>query len=226
MVDFLIAQSDLDEWIRILIIALVFGGSALGAVGKKLIEIFSPKEDPPPAKKIDPVSAPKRPVRRAPMDVEVLPLPQQTSSPPSAAPPVVLPPVARPAPAQARRPQRSKARPVPPPQPAPSRHQRKPEPKKREAGNLRHLEPTVDDDLNRLGSRVAQRAGKVDTRVDDHLGHLTPHVAEGRSASPKVTTRSSIGKLAGLSRGEIRRAILLREILGPPVALRSQEDRI
>lgn len=69
----ILAESDFDGWLRIIILVLVFGGSFLGAILKKIIKKFSPKEEEQQSKttprtKFDrPIAKPMpgRPVQRA-----------------------------------------------------------------------------------------------------------------------------------------------------------------
>lgn len=224
MFDAILAENGLDGWVQIIILVLVFGGSALAAIGKKLISVFSPKEDPSPVKTAKPVSQPMKRAKPASPPAGVPPVLRPSVAQQSAPPPVVLTPVARPARPDPQRSRRVPTRSVPPPRLVPSGQPPKATTKSRAPGALSRLEPTVDDDLDRLGSRIAQRALKVGAKVSDHLGHLKPQVAEAWESSPGSSSESLGGSMSRLSRAEIRRAIVLREILGPPIALRSPDD--
>ncbi len=221
MFDAILAENGLDGWVQIIVLVLVFGGSAAAAIGKKLIEVFSPKEDPSPVKTAKPGSQPMGRAKPASPSAGGPPVLRPSVAQQSAPPPVVLTPVARPARPDPQCSRRVPTRSVQPSRSAPSSQPVEALAKRRAPGTLRRLEPTVDDDLDRLGSRIAQRALKVDAKVDKHIGHLKPQVAEARESRP---SESLGGSMSRLSRAEMRRAIVLREILGPPIALRSPDD--
>ncbi len=232
MMDHLIlAERDLDSWIQIIMVILVFGGTALGAISKKLIEYFGPKKEDDAKGKTPPRPIPRgkkpmSPPRAKPIvDVEereVILEPQRVPAPPVARPAKPVPP-----------PVEIHARPAPRPvvvsssEPSRPRGQLRNEEgrPRRSPGRLRHLEPTVDDHIDPLHSRVEEHAELFEETVEEHLGHLKPRVAAAGRTGSRRPRDTMFGPMTGLDRSALRRAVILREILGPPVALRSQDDR-
>ena len=82
---------------------------------------------------------------------------------------------------------------------------------------LGHLSP--EEDLGHL--TPDEDIGQLDPEGD--LGHLAPHLADAPSDAEVQRRPSPIGRL---SRTALRRAIIMKEILGPPVSLQSPDDSL
>jgi hypothetical protein len=246
--DWLLAESELSDWLQALLVILLVAGSAFAAVAKKLIEFFggakaddSPSVgDKPTARSAGP--EPQRPVAR-PMTPQ-----RRTASPRT-------PPVAAPFPSQATS---ETPRPVQPPRP-PAAPGPRPAPLVppslvRERPPAR---PTIHEGLPSEKPSVVGHGGEVPPHLpsedlrDAHIterGHedLPSEVRAGkreaRGKGPAPSRRLSRAPLIaevvaepaadqGLrdlvrhpTRAELRRAIIMNEILGPPVAVRPLEE--
>ena len=88
-------------------------------------------------------------------------------------------------------------------------------------GRIRHLQPTVEDDYQRKQTRTELRASQVDAAVEQRVGHLDTNVAPTVVTGQVVGDQAPIGRM---SRSELRRAIVLREVFSPPIALRNEHD--
>ena len=86
---------------------------------------------------------------------------------------------------------------------------------------LGSLEASVDDHLKPLESGLEHSGEQVAARVEKHLGHLKPQTK--LAARPDQAARESEG-FARPSHSELRRAVVLREILSPPIALRAPDE--
>ena len=246
--DWLLAESDLSDWLQGLLLILLVAGSAFAAVAKKLIEFFGGKKaddsaaagDKPTARSIH--QKPQRPVAR-PMTQQPRPAPPGT------------PPVASPFPSQATpetpRPVqllRPPTAPGPPPSPVvpsslvrerpPARqsfHEALPSEKPSvvgSAGDVHAHLPSED-----LGG--AHLAGKIHRDLPSEV-RAGKRKARGERPAPsrRVSRPPLIAEVAaeaaadqGLgdfvrhpTRAELRRAIIMKEILGPPVVLRPLDE--
>ncbi len=230
----------MEDWIQLVIILLIVGGSVLGPVVKKLIEAFTPKDEgsstpraralgADPSQEQDTTLEPRRP--RVHEEV------------PKAAP-VPAPPRRRTTTAQqAPRRERQPAQPAPPSTPPPPRR-RKPEPRptSRPTVATSSME-NVEDPLGHLTSMVEQTGGADERTSQQRLGHVTStiegvgerlhnsidehlgHVESTAYARPSRTpTRARIPGFGPATPQALRQAVLLREILGPPLALRPPDD--
>lgn len=253
-------QSGLDDWIQIIILVLIVGGSVFGAISKKLIAVFSPKEDT--SKGTGDVASKRRPPTPA---SRVQPGPSaQRPAQPTRQPPITRPYPSRPMPAapvagrgEPRRPtpaSRPPSQRLTPPKPIPVSQQApqtlvaehaevvaRPSPARRrdlsepacaqehlghiisaldEEGEL--IDTTVEDHLGHLESRLGIREDRFDEAVEERLGRVEPESGTQPCARPAGAPVLAIGSP---SRRALRRAVVMSEILAPPLALRPSSDR-
>jgi len=250
--------NNLDDWIEILIVAVIIGGSALSAVAKWLIGYFSPKPDPmmdsrragggtprssmrpaaPPVaspfplsemfgenEEVDrPVAKPLGEVRRS----VVISLEESTPTAASPPPPprirkVAVQPSSRSA--QAPRPGtgdsarlRQDAR-----RPAPAEPRRAAESvaqhNKRREQEQQRREQSQEKRFAEFGLREDRQSQQVERRI----GHVEAHISSEELALPETRSGSSprVSTRFDSSEGpDWRRAVVLSEILAPPVSLR------
>jgi len=232
----LLLQTDggFSDWIEILIILLVVGGSTIASVGKWFISKLNPEAAenkrkaameksgrpmrrglPPPARPVARPLPPREERHEGPQRPVAPPLPPLREIIAEEMPPPT--PVTRydDAPARPRVPQRPKRAPAPAPmRPRSStKAQRRvvPPPEARqERVEKRHLKSSFEVDEDR---KFVERAAK--------LGKLThaPATADSAPAS------GEFDDIRRPSRKDLRKAIIMNEILGPPVSLRPPEQR-
>lgn len=252
----LAASSNLDDWIQIIILVLIFGGSALGAIAKKLITFFGPPKDQggratqiPTVEADDSLASPRR-----------QPTPTARPAPafPSARPAIPLPPVAKPwpiAPVTPNRPatrepekpiladlltevfdqNRGDAKPVPAdaaspmalpldlptvrPAPPPKTTQAEKRRSKREA------KPRTQAKKRRSRERKSSSVVRSETDVVDpekRLGHLHSKIEKESKQAP--APKAPVDSIHRPTKGDMRRAIIMSEILRPPLALRADDE--
>lgn len=240
----LIAQGT-GDWIEGAIVLIVLVGSVLSALAKGILEKLkqpsrptglddaeeTPARPRPTAwdRPIPPVARPMRPpvevrrrvvVRTEPSTTQAGPPPQTRKvefevAVPDAVRPIVemllektglseqappLRPAAPPPPPRLQRQRTEKARPRPSPQP-------------------RRSEPAITERAARLRD-IEEREAQQAKRVEKRIGHVQTHVSAAPDAEAADRTVT-----AGLDRRSLRRAIVLNEVLGSPVAFRSVLDR-
>ena len=224
-----LAQRDTGSWIDTVVTFLIIGGLILGPLSKKLIEAFSPKktderkaggggpEKVTPARPARPVTPPARPAApaAAPARPSWVPAERSVSGPPVArraevAEPLgpVVPPPRAPVSAPAGKPA-----PVPRP-PAQSASRTVRDQRGRIELGLSHLAPA---DLGHLEPK--EHLGHL--APEEHLGHLVPQPgtpATGRKRHRRLTHATTSARAA------LRHAIIMSEVLGPPLALRQAND--
>lgn len=114
-------------------------------------------------------------------------------------------------------PRRPPVRPAPPPAERPpvrvARSQRRISVKPKES-KLSHLEPTLDTTLGEEDTKFAKRADQLGTLRRERTAELVPEVVPDEFDAVRHPTRRSL-----------RQAILMKEILGLPLALRPPDDR-
>jgi hypothetical protein len=245
---------DIGDWVEYILIAVVVGLSVLGTVARKLIEAFSPKEKDQdqaatfgggPMESIQPLPPHARPARRTvirPREVDGAPgeldssVPQRTTH---GELPTVLremiqeltgvpmetvrsrPRVEPPRPPQpANSVSPSPAPPVrrkPPAPPSPARQVRSTKPQAQAA--VDDVFTTVDDGARRFGSDLSQRMSHLETSfsAQDAGSRRAGEIWE----PPQAGARRTAWRPAP---GELRRAIVMFEILSPPVSLRPPGD--
>ncbi len=227
-------QFKLDDWIQIIIVILVVGGSAFGAVGKKLIKMFTPEEShgetarrgaagsghaPPgaPRRSVQPAHPVARPMPSSPLPGSIPPAGPLGKPPVSRSQPE-LPPYGPPSPKRTAR-------------PIPSRRRATPRPATAE-GRLGHLisaveqtggldEATAEQRLGHLESAVKQRGDSLEAAVEQRLGHVESGLEKRPGAARGPLPIPVIGRPTPQT---LRQGIVLREILGPPVSLRPPND--
>ena len=88
---------------------------------------------------------------------------------------------------------------------------------------LGHLEPTVADRLGHLESALEDETVEVEAAVEDRLGHMDSDLDVVDPTSARSRRRT--GLLARRpTRRALQHAVLMREILGPPLALRTPDE--
>jgi len=228
--------SGLGDWVEIIVVVLIFGGSALGALAKWIIAKLNPEtpekleraeEDKPErqaaparpvARPMPPVAFPARPVARPMPPQPVAQRPAggewvfQDPSRPTARQPLDEP--RRAAPESPRPPA-----PVVPPvvirvEPAASRPARSVARKAK-----RHIPKTTartpERDLREEGDREFDRLDHQVWDVD------TP---DSKAALVVVEVCDEFDPIRRPTRRSLRRAIIMKEILGPPLALRPRDE--
>ncbi|MCH7871079.1 MAG: hypothetical protein IID33_05210 [Planctomycetes bacterium] len=210
---------DLDQLFQYLIVIAIVVGPILAAVVKKLIAYFSPK----------PPELPKPPVQSR-MKVPAAQVRTARPVPPIEPPLVPTVPTARAA--QPEQPAVGQPRPIArrvafggATATTAARQARSP------ADVPMTLEAMVEDHLGHLTSNIESETERVDRGVKRRLKHVETHVATlqskwDRPAEQKTVTDAPTASTSvrRLTRQDLRRAILLREILGPPVALRAPDE--
>ncbi len=215
--------SDIGDWLQTIVILLVIAGSVFGAISKKLIAWFSPKSQDPPG---------------APVMPEMRP-PAQSLKPPAAKPvtPQVPPPfvvieeesVARgSATGTARRRRKQKATTH---TSAASSSQRKsqrtarpiqqPTEGKGSEQRLGHLRSTLEAEGEEFEALIEEDIGHLITQFDEP-GHPSHEWAKGKA--PSVTGGHVRSRLR--VRRTVREAIIVAEILAPPLAMRDSDQGI
>ncbi len=243
-----VAQLDgLGDWIQTIIFLLVVGSAALGSIAKVLIRKFSPKEPPGPAK-LDRRTAPRRQRPVPPLARPVArPMPQRPTPQAQAPPPVASPMGPQPKLDQPRvdslpemlrevfsqltdtvetvqpRPPHP-ARPVggPGQRPTPPRPKRS---RRRPAHPLGRTLPEAAPKTRR--DMLAGRPGGTEGLLDglamswDSAYELPAQdgiqKSKGRGFQP--------GAIQHQTRASLRRAIIMSEVLGPPLAIRPPDER-
>lgn len=243
----LLAQQgpEFGDWIQIIVVVLVVGGSILGPISKKLIEKFgaekpgesdaarpartSRPQPSTPRRQMQPQHSVARPMppgarpQAMPPSSQPLPLPEEIFQP--VAPPRGMVPQG----GSAEQPERPPPR---PPTAAPvsvPRHMARPsvsvraKQQHRPAPAPRPKQPVhdrVEEHLGRLESALDDETAQVDVDIEERLGHI-----ESELEAPDATTkaRGRTDKIGHQTRRSLRHAIVMREILGPPIALRPPE---
>lgn len=231
----MLAQPEIDSWLQLVIAILVVGGSVLASVSKKLIQAFSPKEPDKPGQTqagAPGAGAPRRaaPARDAGQPMRPAAKPMTPTSP---RPPSVEPPVARPYPPP---PVVIRTAPDEPPQRAARRPPTTPRPKSatpapaRAEQRLGHLEPAVLVVEARFEAAAEKRMAHLESAVPEEELHFEEDIEErlGQVESapwePGAAGPGRVPLIRRPSRQALRRAVVLREILSPPLALRPPGD--
>ena len=247
---------DLNDWIRLIVVILLIGGSALGGVAKTLINKFGGKASGEDESASKPDGRSATPLRQQPMHPVARPMPQRRgeqgqatarpyplqpatpmpsdqASPPSlvrrgraalpsetVAQPVARiptpsrrmpPPLVQPAEPGARpRPVAVEPRSIPPrqrpPQAAPA-----PQPKRRAKVRAR------------ASTKPKEAETTLGTLADRHL-EVSAGLLHPDTEAIKRVQRVAVDPIRRPTRQGLRRAIIMNEILGPPIALRPPDD--
>lgn len=224
--------SEIGDWMQFIIILLIIGGSVFGAIAKKLIAAFSPKDSedstkglptPPGAKPVTPPVARKAAAH---------PPPEQPTVDTRNLPPIlaeIIEEVAgrrteesqrrrqRQAPSREAQPQRVHPRPPQPPRGAPASAIQTLAPDE----HLGHIHSAIDDQERRFESDVEHRLGRLRSSFDTKTPTVAPAIVPRAAGAFSMPTSA-----ARLGVRELRRAVVLSEILAPPLALRASIDRV
>ncbi len=231
----------LEGWINLIVILLIIGGSILGPVAKWLIAKTSrDREDKPKGIGVDQREAERRAPRRwvPPARPVARPMPVAGQKLEAAQRPQAMPlpprPVARPVVSQ------EPARPVIPPPPRvkpqhPVEQQMPPRappppaqrPPQRVAGSERRVSPRPQ---KRKSQRAEQRlhvtlGEDVDRKFAKRDRELGSQRVHSEAETPTEQTVGEFDEVRHPTRRSLRQAILMSEILGPPLALRLPDDR-
>ncbi len=219
----MLAIQDIGDWIQGVVVLIIIAGSALGGLGKAITAKLDrareaakakgegQQETPRTIRQVTPVARPMPPPRRPPQVFErpvARPLPPQVRTQPRADMPPTFPPVVRTildmvldgaVDLEA-------AVPTPPPQP---RRARPPAPQ-------RVTEPPPA--RPKVGRRsIEEREERKAELVEKRIGHVQRHVAP---ATAPASPDDGITLFDRPTHSDLRRAIILNEILSPPLALR------
>lgn len=214
----------MDDWIQIIILALVAGSAIFGKVTKTLIRKFSPKKDP----ETPVLGRPEPALRRPPPPARPVarPMPQAPTATPQGSGPVAPPARPRPVskfPRVESLPQMlrgvfaqlgeageaTQSRPAPPPV-APPPHAR--------------AAPGVERTGRQPVAARQRTRSKAGTAPADKA---RPRVASVEKSGIRKTQikDSPLGTVRHPTRASLRRAIIMNEILSPPLALRRDDER-
>lgn len=219
---------DVENWGELVIALVVVVGSLFGAISKKLIAYFSPKTPETPeligdaAKGVRPAGPVRREARPLP---PIAPSQAPTARPVTTTAPSASPQPPRPVridatPRRVARPRSSvkptarKARPATPRPTPPSRTPVADEPIL--------MDEMVEDHLGHLTSMFEGEESRIEDGVERRLGHVESQLAASASLERKPLQRTlpALG-----TRSSLRQAIVLCEILGPPIALRPPDEQ-
>jgi len=234
----MLAIKDIGDWVQVIIVLVIVAGSALSGIVKAIITKLNRSREEAEAER-------ERQGRPRPQRVTDRPAPPVARPmPPRHRPPMAMQqPVARPLPPQ----QRSQAevpRTLPPvvqtiwdvvleravdletafPKPRPPQPTAEP-PVSGAARTYRAQPPPVPPRVGKaivpkrpVGRRsIEDREEQKAKFVEKRIGHVEPHVA---SATPPSSTDAYSELFERPTRTDLRRAIILNEILSPPLALR------
>ena len=79
-----------------------------------------------------------------------------------------------------------------------------------------HFEATVEDEVAAQAAAIEQRLGHVESETATHEGKLVQGTAAETTPQPALA-------FPRVTRDALRHAIVMREILGPPLAMRPRE---
>lgn len=239
---------NLDDWVQIIVIVLVVVGGAIGPVLKKLLEFFSPSRGAKPGEFVEIELEPEHPRPEPPPPVVATPPPLrqvQASAPPRvprsapalervdhrAVPPDSVsrhPPIA--APLSGARPNTKRSG---------SRGTEVAEnPKSRRSGSSRRQETATAGRVSREGKETAKAKRsslRRDSRFELSELHQDMDAAVQQTAAGSDSYESSAGgKFTPLGAtlfsasdpASLQRAVILSEILAPPVSMRPLEQQI
>jgi len=254
MTEYILAESALDDWVRIVIFLLIIGGSFFGKIAKTLIKKFSPPEHEKSTRsasgKIDkPIAMPMPPVQ-ARRQQQSIPMakpfttrsiqPEAKPTPPKETPielPEILaevfPELVAPRKTPHRKPEPQKPTPIPQSptrSSSPQTHKTRSRSRQRRRVVTEVVKPaqqkpaqkTTEERLGRLTSMFDQkedRLGHLETNIDPHPG--TNDIHDDQENVVKVIADDSFMGVLRPSRKDLQKAIIMNEILSPPLALRN-----
>ena len=223
----MLAIQDIGDWIQGVVVLIIIAGSALGGLGKAITAKLDrareaakekgegQQEAPRTIRPVSPVARPMPPPRRPPQLFErpvAKPLPPQVRTQPRTDMPPAFPPVVRTILDMVLEGavDLEAAVPTPPPR---ARRERPPAPQRAK----RPAPPRPEVGRRSIEDREERKAELVEKRI----GHVQRHVASAAAAS----TETDSDAFDRLTRADLRKAIVLNEILSPPLALRATVDR-
>lgn len=221
----LLGEGESSDWIQTLIYAVVFALSAFGWISKKLIERFG-------GRKASDATLARPDAKPMPKKGAVLPAP--VARPLAERPPIArapLQPVAKPRQVSTARPIGDAARPRPAKRDASGgqRVPQRPQRSRRQRIDTGKSVPPVarvapSSKRSRfLGSGITHTEKVVDAVVVEHVPRLGADLSE--TSAPPVETHGHRIRIDGLKQADLRRAIVLNELLSPPLSLRPEQDR-
>ena len=237
----------LDDVVQGIIVILVILGSIFGPLVKKLIEKSNPQKPARPDESKErereahqPLpSLPHHPSR--PLHPTARPLPgglRPQVRPEGMVPPIV--PRRREIVVETIIERLSGQRPSPPAPATPPAHTGRPQPRSQIAAKAkpqqsRPSRPTqppaksardrVEEHLGHLDTSVADEAEALAASTEKHLGHVKTDLTVSEEAAREAVegAPSSVLGLPRLTHDALRHAVVMREILGPPLAMRIPE---
>ena len=220
----MLAIQDIGDLIQGIVVLIIIAGSALAGLGKAITAKLDrareaakakgegQQEAPRTIRTVTPVARPMPPPRRQPQLFErpvARPLPPQVRTQPPADLPPALPPVVRTILDMVLDGAVDLEAAVPTPPPPRARRERAPAPQRPQA--TAPLRPKV-------GRRsIEEREERKAELVEKRIGHVQRHVAP--VAAP-TTSDDGMTLFDRPTHSDLRRAIILNEILSPPLALR------
>ena len=209
----------MDDWIQIIILALVAGSAIFGKVTKTLIRKFSPKKDPDTPVLGRPVPLPRRPPPPARPVARPMPSPEGSGpvAPPARPRPVSKFPRVESLPEMLREvfAQLGDVGETPQSKPAPP-----PTARSRPA----HAAPGVERTGRQPVAARKRTRSKAGTTQAVKARPRSVSVEKGGIRRTQIKD-SPLGTVRHPTRASLRRAIIMNEILSPPLALRRPDDR-
>ena len=223
----LLGQGESSDWIQTLIYAVVFALSAFGWLSKKLIDHFGGRKSSEP-------DHPAPGAKSLPKKGAVLAAPAPVARPIAERPPIArapLQPAAKPRQVSTARPMGDAARPRPARRDASGgqRVPQRPQRSRRQGIDTGKSVPPVarvapSSKRSRfLGSGITHTEEVVDAAVLKHVPRLGADLSE--TSAPPVETHGHRIRIDGLKQADLRRAIVLNELLSLPLSLRPEQDR-
>jgi len=223
-----LAQAHFGDWIETIIVVAIILGSVFQGLGKAIIKKLTEMKEADALERCDPAdpqpaSRERRPPAAQPRPNRPVasPFPNrpETSKRPSPSPMQAPRPIARPvfdtpsvpSPTDAPRPVARRAAPRAKPQPT----------RRANAGGLRAHKP---HDMPAPKPAPKHRFKKKHESVAEHHLQLSDEVAHPSTESAYHEPPQVRARLPKLTRSTLRDAVILREVLGPPVALRDPRD--
>ena len=220
----MLAIQDPGDWIQGIVVLIIIAGSVLGGLGKAITAKLDRAREaakargegqqaaPRTIRTVTPMARPMPPPRRPPQLFErpvAKPLPPQERTQPPADVPQAFPPVVRTILDMVLDGAVDLEAAVPTPPPPRARRERAPAPQRPQA--TAPLRPKV-------GRRsIEEREERKAELVEKRIGHVQRHVAP---AAAPTTSDDGMTLFDRPTHSDLRRAIILNEILSPPLALR------
>ncbi len=235
----MLALQDIGDWIEAIIVLVVIGGSVLGGIGKSILGKLNkqptiepegdnhPKHELKPLRReivIPPVARPLSPPI-APRGRVVVRTERRTVAPQVEAErverefEVPVPEVVRPLVEMLLERAEPHDRPTPPPPPRVQRP-RPQRPRPERPRLAKPSAPAITEREARLRD-IEEREEQQVQRLEKRIGHVETHVAPAAAIDAELPPEF----VTVLDRRSLRKAIILNEVLSPPLALRRGGDR-